>query len=123
MAKTEKETKETTVETKKDNLSDYTKKEELVDLAKPTKVEDKELTNLQATVRTIDRLTADVGRMETQKYAMLVAMQRVQGSIDKMRGDFMQKYGTDNINIQTGEIAYAPENPTPQGNGETDKKD
>ena len=122
MAKT-KETKEAIVDTKKDNLSDYTKKEELVDLAKPTKLDDKELSTLQATVRTIDRLTADVGRMETQKYAMLVAMQKVQGNIQEMRNMFMEKYGTDNINIQTGEIAYAPENPTSQENGEADKKD
>jgi hypothetical protein len=31
------------------------------------------------------------------------------------RTDFMKAYGTDNVNIQTGEIAYAPE---PQENGE-----
>ena len=100
-----------------------TKKEEVIDFTKPEKITDTELTNLQATVRTIDRLTADVGRMETQKYAMLVGMQKVQENIQKMRGEFMEKYGTDNINIQTGEIAYAPENPTPQENGEADKKD
>ena len=81
---------------------------------KPEKIDNDELNQLQSTVRTIDRLTADVGRMETQKYAMLVAMQKVQGNIDKMRGDFMEKYGTDNINIQTGEIAYAPEETTNQ---------
>ena len=100
-----------------------TKKIKELKIEKPEKITDAELNTLQATVRTIDRLTADIGRMETQKYAMLVGMQKVQGNIDKMRGEFMESYGTDNINIQTGEIAYAPENPNPQENGETDKKD
>ena len=123
MAKTKKETKEAIVEAKKDNLSDYTKKEELVDLAKPTKVDDKELTNLQATVRTIDRLTADVGRIEVQKYALMKAMEKTQGTIETLRKDFMKIYGTDNVNIQSGEIAYAPETPETPENGEVNKED
>ena len=98
-------------------------KEEVIDFTKPEKLNDTELSTLQSTVRTIDRLTADIGRMETQKYAMLVAMQKVQVNIDKMRKEFMEKYGTDNINIQTGEIAYAPENSNPEENGEANKKD
>ena len=54
---------------------------------------------------------------------MLVAMQKVQTNIDKMRGEFLEKYGTDNINIQTGEIAYPEENPNPEENGEINKED
>ena len=96
-------------------------KEEVIDFTKPEKLNESELNSLQSTIRTIDRLTADVGRMETQKYALLVAMQKVQGNIDKMRGDFMEKYGTDNINIQTGEIAYAPENT--EENGQVNQED
>ena len=78
---------------------------------KPEKIDDSELTSLQSTVRTIDRLTSDLGRMESQKYALLKAMDKIQNDIDNMRNEFMEKYGTDNINIQTGEIAYKPENP------------
>ena len=84
-------------------------KEEVIDFTKPEKITDTELNTLQTTVRTIDRLTADIGRMETQKYAMLVAMQKVQGQIDTLRNDFLKKYNSDNINIQTGEIAYPEE--------------
>ena len=87
---------------------------------KPERIEEKELTSLQTTVRTIDRLTADIGRMETQKYAMLVAMQKVQGQIDTMRNDFLKKYNSDNINIQTGEIAY-PEETTEETVENTEK--
>tara|TARA_R110000787_G_scaffold261959_1_gene367314 strand:- start:667 stop:978 length:312 start_codon:yes stop_codon:yes gene_type:complete len=72
------------------------------------------LTNLQTTVRTIDSLTADIGRMETQKYALLVAMQKVQSQIDDTRELFIKEYGSDNVNIQTGEISY-PEETTENG--------
>tara|TARA_R110002020_G_scaffold120475_2_gene274576 strand:+ start:420 stop:737 length:318 start_codon:yes stop_codon:yes gene_type:complete len=99
------------------------KNEEIIDFTKPEKISDEELNTLQATVRTIDRLTADLGRMESQKYALLKAMDKIQDDIDSMRKEFMEKYGTDNINIQSGEIAYAPENPNSKENGEADKKD
>ena len=88
---------------------------------KPEKIEDQELTKLQTTVRTIDRLTADIGRIETQKYSMLVAMQTVQKQIDEIRNDFLKKYKSDNINIQTGEIAY-PEEPSEKTTEETVEK-
>tara|TARA_R110000744_G_scaffold108343_1_gene205207 strand:+ start:343 stop:645 length:303 start_codon:yes stop_codon:yes gene_type:complete len=92
-----------------------TKKEEVIDFTKPEKITETELNTLQATVRTIDRLTADIGRIEIQKYAVMKAMEKVQGTIETLRTDFMKAYGTDNVNIQTGEIAYAPET---QENGE-----
>ena len=85
------------------------KKEEVIDFTKPEKITDEELVKLQSTIRTIDRLTADVGRVEVQKYAALVAMQKVQANVEEIRTEFVNKYGTDNVNIQTGEIAYAPE--------------
>jgi len=92
-----------------------TKKIKELKIEKPEKITDDELNTLQATVRTIDRLTADVGRMEIQKHAIMKAMEKTQGTIETMRTDFMKTYGTDNVNIQTGEIAYAPETPeTPE---------
>ena len=83
---------------------------------KPEKIEEKELNNLQSTVRTIDKLTEDVGRLEIQKWSLIKAMENVQGNIDDMRKSFLEKYGTDNINIQTGEISYPDE--TVKENGE-----
>ena len=96
-----------------------TKEEKVIDLKpKAEKITETELNTLQATVRTIDRLTADIGRLEVQKYAIMRAMDKTQETIETLRTDFMANYGTDNVNIQTGEIAYAPEAPTPQENGE-----
>ena len=82
---------------------------------KSEKITDSELEKLQSTVRTIDRLTIDIGRMEIQKHAIMTAMEKVQGEIETLRKDFLAKYGTDNVNIQTGEIAYTSET---QENGE-----
>mgnify|MGYP003625848341 FL=1 len=81
-------------------------KEEIIDFTKPEVITTEELNSLQTTIRTIDRLTADIGRVEVQKYAMLTAMQTTQKEIDVARGEFMAKYGTDNVNIQTGAISY-----------------
>jgi hypothetical protein len=87
---------------------------------KPEKIDQDELNNLQATIRTTDKLTDDVGRLELQKYALLKAMEKIQESISDIRKSFMEKYGTDNINIQTGEIAYPADQ---EENGEINKED
>ena len=84
---------------------------------KSEKITDSELEKLQSTVRTIDRLTIDIGRIEIQKYAVMRAMEKVQAEIEALRKDFLASYGTDNVNIQTGEIAYAEET---QENGQAD---
>ena len=113
--------------------------EEIVDsTARPEKITEKELNELQITIRTVDRLTADVGRIEVQKFSLLDAMKKSNEEVNVHRAKFQDKYGTDNINIQTGVIAYPPEedenqnqtpnpeeNPTQniQENGETDKED
>ena len=47
---------------------------------------------------------------------MLVAMQKVQDDINGKRDEFVKKYGSDNINIQTGEIAYNTETPNTEDN-------
>ena len=97
-----------------------TKKEKIVDLKpKVEKISEEELTRLQNTVRTMDRLTSDVGRIEMQKYSVMTNIEQVQTQIQGLREEFMKIYGTDNINIQTGDLAY----PKSEENGETNKKD
>ena len=83
---------------------------------KPEKITQEELTQIQEIIRATDRLTNDIGRLETQKYSMLVAMQKVQDDINGKRDEFLKKYGSDNINIQTGEIAYNTETPNTEDN-------
>mgnify|MGYP005825793117 CR=1 FL=1 len=94
------------------------KVDKVIDLTpKAEKISEQELTSLQATIKTIDKLTVDVGRMEIQKYGLMKAMESVQQNIETIRQGFNSKYGTDNINIQDGTIGY------PEENGEADKKD
>ena len=93
-------------------------KEKIVDLKpKAEKVTEEELQKLQEIIRTIDRLTLDLGRMESQKFGFMKAMEVQNEAIEGVRKDFIASYGTDNVNIQTGEIAYTPEN---KENGEVD---
>ena len=99
-----------------------TKKEKVVDL-KPNKLNEEELNELQATIRTMDKLTDDKGRLEIQKWAAIQAIQKTQDNIQKLRKDFTEKYGTDNINIQTGEIAPLNSEPKLEENGEVNKED
>jgi|7_EtaG_2_1085326.scaffolds.fasta_scaffold21695_4 hypothetical protein len=103
------------------------KKEKVVDLnPKPEKIEDSELANLQSTIKNIDQLTIDVGRLEVQKVTMLKAMDGLTDNINKLRLQFTEKYGTDNINIQSGEIGEVipdPNNTATDSNGEVNKED
>ena len=99
------------------------KAEKVINLtSKPEKITDQELNKLQSTVKTIDHITVDIGNISIKKYALLKALENVQNEIEEIRKNFYKEYGTDNINIQTGEISY-PEEPNTSDNGETDKKD
>jgi len=102
-----------------------TKKEAVIDLKpKAEKITEQELAKLQATIKTMDQLTGEVGVMEVRKYSMMRAMDQVQGNIEKLRSEFREKYGTDNVNIQEGTITYPENNKTNQKeNGEINKKD
>ena len=95
-----------------------TKKEKVIDLKpKAEKITDTELNTLQATVRTIDQLTHEVGTIEVRKHALMKAMEQVQTRIEQTRVHLNTKYGTDNISIQDGVINY------PEENGEVNKED
>ena len=107
MAKTKTKKEEVVIE----EIVNKTKKEE-----KPEKIDEQELAQLQASVKTIDQLTHEVGTIEVRKHALMKAMEQVQQRIEQVRVQLNNKYGTDNISIQDGVINY-PEN------GKADKKD
>ena len=92
---------------------------------KPEKIKEQELATLQASVRTVDQLTAEVGTIEVRKHALMKAMESVQQRIETFRTELYSKYGTDNITISDGTINYPDQNPqpNPEENGEADKKD
>ena len=94
------------------------KAEKVVDLApRAEKVTETQLKNVQTTVRTMDHLTMELGRIDVRKYGILKGIENVQAELDLLRQEMKREYGTDDINVQDGTINYPPDN------GETDKKD
>jgi len=77
---------------------------------KPETIDEQELAKLQASVKTIDQLTHEVGTIEVRKHALMKAMEQVQVRVESIRVELNDKYGTDNINIQDGTINYPADN-------------
>ena len=87
-----------------------------IDLAaKPEKITDEQLKEVQNIVNTLNRAQLELGMLETKKHNMLHSVQAVQDQLTLLQSEFEKEYGTVNINIQTGEIDYS--------NGEADKED
>ena len=94
------------------------KVEEVIDMTpKPEKINEQQLARLQASVKTVDQLTHEVGTIEVRKHALMKAMETVQIRIEAIRVELKDQYGTDNISIQDGTINYQEEN------GEVNKED
>tara|TARA_R100000152_G_C6766251_1_gene191203 strand:- start:67 stop:396 length:330 start_codon:yes stop_codon:yes gene_type:complete len=89
---------------------------------KPEKINEEQLARLQSSIKTVDKLTTDVGTIEVRKYALMKAMEQVQRRIEQLRVELKEEYGTDNINIQDGTITYSDTTSNPEENGEANKK-
>ena len=93
------------------------KAEKVIDLTpKAEKINEQQLAKLQATIKSMDQFTSDIGRMEVQKQGLIKAMDRLSNDINTMRIEFAKEYGTDDINIHDGTINY-------QENGEVNQED
>jgi chaperonin cofactor prefoldin len=87
------------------------KDKEVIDMTpKPEKINEQLLARLQASVKTVDQLTHEVGTIEVRKHALMKAMESVQTRIETLRVELKDQYGTDNISIQDGTINYQEEN-------------
>ena len=83
------------------------KAEKVIDLTpKPEKITDVQLNKVQSTVRTMDQITMELGRIDIQKHGLLRGLENVQTELDVLRGEFNKQYGTDNINIQDGIVKF-----------------
>ena len=92
------------------------KKEKIVDLKpKAEKITDEQLKKVQSIVNTLNRAQLELGMMETKKHSLLHTIVTIQDQLTLMQSEFEKEYGTNDINIQTGEINYE--------DGETNKKD
>ena len=93
-----------------------TKKEKIVDL-KPEKISKEQLTEVQSTINSINRIQLELGILETRKHILLHSIARLNEKLTLMHSEFEKQYGTNDIDIRTGKINY------PKENGEADKKD
>jgi len=80
------------------------------------KVNDEELKNIQTIISRINQTYIELGRIEAVKHNQLHTLAGIQDELMVVQNKLEKDYGTDDINIQTGEIKY-PEN------GEVNKKD
>ena len=82
---------------------------------KPEKISDEQLVKLQDVISNLNRMQMEIGILETRKHNLLHNIAKIQDKLTLMQQEFETKYGTTDINIQTGDINY-PEN------GKADKK-
>ena len=82
--------------------------ENLVNL-KPEKISEEHLKEVQTVVSKINELRLEIGRLETNKHALLHSHAGVQDELKVIQEKLEKEYGTVNININDGTIT-PPEN-------------
>ena len=87
------------------------KKEKVIDL-KVEKISDEELKQLQNVVSAINKLQFDIGTMEVQKHNAMHALFQGNDKLNEMQAMFNEKYGTSDVNIQSGVINYKEDEPS-----------
>ena len=83
---------------------------------KPEKITEDQLKRVQSTVSDMNRFQMEIGSIETRKHNILHSIAQLNDQLTLLRSEFDKEYGTTDINIETGEIKYTP-------NEQTDKKD
>ena len=71
---------------------------------KPTKISNEHLNKMQNVINNINRGQMEIGTLETRKHALLKHVINFQEELTLMQETLKKEYGTDNINIQTGQI-------------------
>jgi ABC-type phosphate transport system auxiliary subunit len=100
------------------------KAKKIVDLKpRAEKVTDEQLAKIQNSVSSINNHQMELGRMETRKHQLLHNLNSIQDQLTLLQDELQKEYNTIDINIETGEINYPPENTNPPENGEVNKED
>ena len=73
---------------------------------KPTKISNEHLDKIQNIINDLNRGQMEIGGLETRKHAILGYITASQGELAKIQEELKKEYGTDNINIHTGEINH-----------------
>ena len=73
---------------------------------KATKISNEHLNKMQEIINNLNRGQMEIGSIESRKHALLHHVTSFQDELAKMQKDLKEEYGTDNINIHTGEINH-----------------
>ena len=87
------------------------KKQENIDLnSKPEKVTEDQQKRIRDVVEKINNTTMSVGQIETRKHQALHFLAGVNDELQLIQDELVTMYGTNDVDIQTGEIKYNTEN-------------
>ena len=90
-----------------------TKKEKIVDLKpKAEKITEDQLKRVQGIIHDMNRFKMEIGTIETRKHSALHNIAGLNDQLTLMKDEFEREYGTTDINIETGEIKYNPNEQT-----------
>ena len=73
---------------------------------KSTKISNEHLNKMQGIINNLNRAQMEIGHLETRKHTILDHVITFQGELAKIQEELKKEYGTDNINIHTGEINH-----------------
>jgi hypothetical protein len=77
---------------------------------KADKVTDEQLKRIQETVSSINKGQMEVGKLETNKHALIHQISGYQEALQTLQNELEKEYGTVDININDGTINYTKEN-------------
>ena len=83
---------------------------------KPEKITDEQLKRVQEAVNNINKTKLEIGGLEIRKHEMMHNVAGLRDELTLLQDEFEKKYGTFDVDIQTGVINYTEEN------GEANKK-
>ena len=78
--------------------------------AKPEKVNDAQLKQIQSIVNRINNSQLSIGQLESRKHQLLHQIAGINDELTLMQDTLEKEYGTNDINIETGAINYQKEN-------------
>tara|TARA_R110002167_G_scaffold167610_1_gene364882 strand:+ start:114 stop:389 length:276 start_codon:yes stop_codon:yes gene_type:complete len=84
------------------------KKNKVVDL-KPEAISKDQLERVQNIVSAVNKLHADIGKIEAQKHNLLHTLAQGNDQLNEVQEEIRKEYGEVNINIQDGTIEYKDE--------------
>ena len=75
-------------------------------LKKPDKIKNEQLNKIQNLINNTNRAQIEIGGIEMQKHRILHSIATIQDQIASFRDELKKEYGTDDVDIKTGEINY-----------------